>query len=130
MRKNNLRFAKEWVMKAQSDLETAEILYREKGPTDSLCFHCQQAAEKMLKAFLVFNKGKYSKIHDLINLLNICKKIDESFKNLENEASFLNRFYVETRYPPEIINYTREECEEALGLAQKLTQFILNKISQ
>jgi HEPN domain-containing protein len=45
----------EWIKKAQNDLESAKILYREKGPTDSLCFHCQQAVEKHLKAFLVFN---------------------------------------------------------------------------
>lgn len=128
MLKNNLKFAKEWILKAQHDLDTAEILNKENGPTDSLCFHCQRATEKMLKGFLIFQKNEFPKIHDLILLLNLCKEIDDDFKELEDEASFLNRYYIETRYPPEIMDYSKKECKEALEATQKLTQFIVNKI--
>ncbi|RLF03890.1 MAG: DNA-binding protein [Thermoprotei archaeon] len=126
MLKDNL--TKEWIIKSQNDLKSAEILYKEDGPTDSLCFHCHQAMEKILKAFLVFNKKEFPKTHDLVHLLNLCKKIDGSFKTMEDEASFLNRFYIEVRYPPEIAVYSKEECREAIEYTQELTQFIVNKI--
>ena len=128
MQENNLKFAKEWIVKAQNDLKSAEILYRENGPSDSLCFHCHQVAEKMFKGFLVFKKGEFPRIHDLIQLLNLCGKTDKDFKNLVNEASFLNRYYIKTRYPSEVVVYSREECQKALKNTGKLIQFIIDKI--
>jgi len=125
---NNIKLAKEWITKSQNDFESAQILYREDGPTDSLCFHCQQSAEKILKSFLVFNKKEFPKIHDLIHLLNLCGKIDANFKNLEDEVSFLNRYYIESRYPPEVAVYSKTECREAIECAEKITQFVIRKI--
>ena len=69
MKNDNLKkLAAEWILKGQSDLETAEILLREQGPTDTLCFHCQQAVEKFLKAYVVFSGIRFEKIHDLWKL--------------------------------------------------------------
>lgn len=127
-KKNYTGLSKEWVLKAQNDLKSAEILHMENGPTDSLCFHCHQVVEKMLKGFLVFRKGKFPKIHDLIHLLNLCKEIDESFEDLTDEISFLNRYYTETRYPSELMVYSKEECKKALENANKSFQFIFDKI--
>lgn len=129
MQKNNFKLVQEWALKAQSDLRAAEILYKEDGPTDSVCFHCHQAAEKMLKGFLVFKKGDFPKIHDLIQLLNLGKKIDRNLEAITNETSFLNRYYIETRYPPEIMVYSKEECKKALKSAETLIQFVIDKIS-
>lgn len=128
MQKNNLKLVKEWVLRAQNDFRAAEILYKEKGPSDSVCFHCHQTAEKLLKGFLFFKKERFPKIHDLIRLLNLCREIDKSFEGLIKEASFLNRYYIETRYPPEVMVYSGEECRKALKNAEKLTQFIVCKI--
>jgi len=125
---NKIRLAEEWIIKSQSDLESAKILYRENGPTDSLCFHCQQAAEKTLKGFLIFKKNKCPKVHDLIYLLKLCKKIDKDFQNLEEGILFLNKYYIETRYPSEIIAYPKKECQKAIKFAEEITQFITNKI--
>jgi HEPN domain-containing protein len=125
---NNLKIAKEWVIKSQNDLKSAEILFRENGPTDSLCFHCHQAVEKILKGFLVFNKKEFPKVHDLIHLLNLCKKLDKNLEKLEKDVSFLNRYYIETRYPPEVIAYSKKECKKSLEVTQKTTQFIIGKI--
>ena len=48
--------AQEWFSKADHDLQTVEILFTDpKPPTDTLCFHCQQAVEKYLKGMLVLN---------------------------------------------------------------------------
>jgi len=129
MPKNNLKLANEWVVKSQNDLRSAEILYNENGPTDSLCFHCHQSVEKILKGFLVFQSGEFPKVHDLIHLLNLCKNTDNELGNLEDDVLFLNRFYIETRYPPDITVYSREESKKALEFSKKIVQFIINKIS-
>lgn len=128
MPKNNLKLAREWIIKSQNDLKSAEILARENGPTDSFCFHCHQAVEKILKGFLVFNKKEFPKIHDLIHLLNLCEKLDKSLGDLKKEVSFLNRFYIETRYPPEVTVYSKDDCKKALEATKEITQFIINKI--
>ena len=50
--------ARQWLAKAQNDLLNADNnLNAEQVPLDTVCFHCQQAAEKMLKAFLTSGEG-------------------------------------------------------------------------
>ncbi len=128
MQENNLELSKEWILKSQNDFKSAKILFKENGPTDSLCFHCHQSVEKILKGFLVFNKKEFPRTHDLIHLLKLCEKLDAEFENLKDEVLFLNRYYIETRYPPEISVYSKEECKEAIESAEKLTQFAIKKI--
>ena len=48
-----IEIARQWVAKAMSDLLNADNnLVATRVPFDTICFHCQQAAEKLLKAFL------------------------------------------------------------------------------
>jgi HEPN domain-containing protein len=44
----------EWVEKAENDYRTAVVVLEEIAEpiVDTACFHCQQCAEKYLKAFL------------------------------------------------------------------------------
>jgi len=126
--KSSIGLPEEWILRAQSDLKSAEILHKENGPTDSLCFHCHQTVEKMLKGFLILERQKTPKIHDPIRLLNLCKEIDKSFERLIDQASFLNRYYIETRYPSEVAVYSKKQCKEALRNANESFQFIINKM--
>lgn len=49
-----LELARQWMTKAANDLLNADNNLNAKTiPLDTVCFHCQQAAEKLLKAFLV-----------------------------------------------------------------------------
>ena len=129
MKNNNyIGLTKEWVIRAQNDLKSAEILYKEKGPSDSLCFHCHQSVEKFLKAFLVFKNIHFEKIHSLWKLAKLCATEDKKFLNFEEELKTLDAYYIESRYPPEVVVYSREECRKNLDIAEKITQFIINKI--
>ena len=93
----------EWLKYAEDDLETAELLYRQyKKALNIICFHCQQAAEKYLKAFLVSKTISFEKTHDLLNLYNLCVKVEESFSNLIKDCLKLNPYSVITRYPSEL----------------------------
>lgn len=128
MKNNRFKLTKEWITKAQHDLQTAKILYQEKGPSDTLCFHCHQSVEKYLKAYLVFKNIYFEKIHNLWKLAELCGTKDKEFLNFEEQLKTLDAYYIESRYPPEIETYSRKECTKILDIAEKLTQFILNKI--
>jgi HEPN domain-containing protein len=62
-----------WVEKAEHDLRNAEyvLTLKENCPTDTVCFHCQQCAEKYLKALLVARGIAHPRTHDLVLLFNL-----------------------------------------------------------
>ena len=45
----------QWLLKSQRDLEAAKVLF-EHGLFDIVVYHCQQSAEKALKAYLVYQE--------------------------------------------------------------------------
>ena len=62
--------ARQWLAKARSDLLNADNnLSSAEIPFDTVCFHCQQAAEKLLKSFLVGRGLPFPLTHDLLLLL-------------------------------------------------------------
>jgi len=61
-----IKIARQWLAKARNDLLNADNnLKSEEIPFDTVCFHCQQEAEKLLKAYLVGNGQSYPITHDL-----------------------------------------------------------------
>lgn len=55
---------RQWLFKARHDLRSASRLFTDEPPIlDTAAYHCQQAAEKALKAFLVLHDVQFSKIH-------------------------------------------------------------------
>jgi len=62
----------EWVRKAEADFATAQREHAvEVEPNyDAVCFHSQQAVEKLLKARLQEADIAFRKIHDLTVLLD------------------------------------------------------------
>jgi HEPN domain-containing protein len=66
------RHTAQWVRKAEEDIEAARSLaVQAKPPRDIVCFHCQQAAEKYLKALLQEFGVAVPKTHNLNDLLNL-----------------------------------------------------------
>ena len=119
---------KEWLQKAENDLRTAQILLDEGGPTDTLCFHCQQAVEKYLKAFLTFKKIEFKKIHDLTVLSKLAIKEIKNIGNYSDDLKLLNAYYIESRYPPDLAYYSEEEAKEALDKAISIINLIRTEI--
>ena len=64
----NLRLdeVSEWLQKAERDLLSAQILLEHDPPVlETTCFHCQQAVEKTLKAYLVWREVSFERVHSL-----------------------------------------------------------------
>ncbi len=122
----------DWLLKAANDLKAAKGIlgYYEDPPTDTICYHCHQTAGKMLKGFLVRKGIKFGKMHDLIALLNLCLLSEQSLGNLRSELESLNKYYIETRYPPDMpIIYPKQEAEEAVNKAEFVFEAIKDRIA-
>ena len=122
--------AKVWFEKAENDLDWAKDTLGD-NRFGRVCFLCQQAAEKTLKAYLFFQKQKLMRTHNLPLLNEKCKKFDPDFSQLNNAVDTLNNYYVDTRYP-DIWDYTRFENEklagEAIELAGQIVEMVKNKM--
>ncbi|KKS41201.1 MAG: HEPN domain protein [candidate division CPR1 bacterium GW2011_GWA2_42_17] len=121
---------KRWLYRADQDFGFASLSSGNGCEYyDQPCFFFQQAAEKYLKAYLIHGDLPFEKIHDLLRLLEVCSQEDASFKELEDEAAVLNRFYVETRYPePVFVKFTREDMYKARSAVQKIQQLVRGKL--
>ena len=109
-----------WLEKARDDLGVARHLneqYHPK-PVEIICFHCQQAAEKAIKA-VILSRGaqEIPRSHDLSLLLHHLKDISE--KRILDFANLLNPYAVKVRYPNEM--YLQDsDCSTALCGAQEI----------
>lgn len=94
------RITKQWVAKAESDFRVASQLIAEKdSEKDAVCFHCQQCAEKYLKALLQHNGAVIPRIHDLHVLVTHLLPFDPSLKRFLSSMRRLTPYGVEYRYP-------------------------------
>jgi len=93
-----------------------------------ICFQCQQAVEKYLKGFLVYNKRSFPKIHDLTQLLKLCAKIDKSFLKFLEETDILSQYYLVSRYPLEYPLANKKQAKEVLDISTNIINFIKEKI--
>lgn len=120
---------KEWLRKADNDLLNVENnLNSERVPTDTVCFHCQQCAEKYLKAYLVYRKIEFPNIHNLLRLMELCKESDETFETLRNYLLILNDYAVEIRYPDDWYEPGIDDAREAFENSQMVKTFIMEKL--
>jgi len=119
----------EWIKFSDRDLETAKYLHENMRPQplEIICYLCQQTAEKALKAFLIYSGIKPEKTHDLEILTDKCVVIDDSFNEIFENCSRLNRYSSQPRYPFEI-EITDGDTILALQSGKKINKFVKIKI--
>ncbi len=123
------RLLRSWLTKAENDLKSARVLgANEDGPLDTAIYHCQQAAEKAVKAFLVFKGITPEKTHDIRNLTLKAAEHEPRFNELLTFAAELTPYAWEFRYPDDLAETypTQEEFDEALKQAEAVYDFVLN----
>ena len=129
MGKLTAELARVWLQKAHSDLHTAQqIGGLPDGHLDAGIYHCQQAAEKALKGFLVFHGIAFEKVHDLGKIIKQAVQVEAAFQQFEDAADALTPYSVAYRYPDEqgFLEPARVEFDEALKHAQAIHEFVLN----
>jgi HEPN domain-containing protein len=120
---------KRWLEIAQVDIISARVLLKNELFTP-VVFHCQQASEKVLKAYLAFKKFEILKTHDLVKLLVLCMKFDKTFETLREAAVWLNPFASKFRYPTEYDIPDLADAKFAIKHAQGIMNFVIKKIDE
>ena len=120
-----LDLVRQWLAKANNDLETAKFLFASGRPFFSvICFHSQQAAEKYFKALLTWHQIEFPKTHDLDLLLSFIASTDSALASSLTEIALLNPYGVEIRYPGDVPETTEGDAEEAIQLADKVQEAV------
>jgi len=110
-----------WIARARSDLATARKLAAGPDPyLDTAVFHCQQAAEKVLKGFLVLHDVRFEKTHDLEVLLGLANRVSGGLADLADAADRLTPYAVAYRYPGDMLAPTADEFAAALAAADEI----------
>jgi len=124
-----LELVKEWLNKASHDLQMAELALKYKPELrDSICFHCQQAVEKSLKAHLVFLDIPFKKTHSLTYLLDLINEKDSISEEVYSQIELLESYAVEIRYPEGGYEPTESETQKVYNIAVEIMALISKKI--
>ena len=128
MKKSRVDLVKNWLEKARRDLMTAKNGLNSSEPfTDIICFHAQQAGEKYIKAYLVWQEVEFPKTHSLEDLFLLAAQKDSSLHKLIEDAGILTPYAVEIRYG-EFEEPLFEDAEKAVSIAEQIREFIIAKI--
>ncbi len=113
-----------WLEEAGIDLQAAGNL-AQAGFYAQACFHCQQGAEKALKALLIFRENRLAKSHSLRELADkagVLPDVRDLIADLEGD-------YTATRYvdaatkPPKAL-YTPKEFAKRIECAKKILELV------
>lgn len=121
--------AQEWLRVAVSDLRMAALALEATPPLiGGALYHCQQAAEKSLKAFLVWREVRYPLTHNLGELLSLCAPLDGSLEADVLPAVKLTEFATLFRYPADVEEPTLDEAREWLALARCVNESVSRRL--
>ncbi|MGH7242263.1 MAG: HEPN domain-containing protein [Phycisphaerales bacterium] len=110
----------ERISKSEADLGTAtrEFAVVVKPNYDSVCYHAQQCAEKILKALIVRRGSLPPKTHDLNRLMELVRQGDNKLDFDARVLAELTSVAVDVRYPG--FGAGREDAAKALEAAKEL----------
>jgi len=84
----------------------------------------EQAAQKALKAYLIYKGRRYVWEHSIQELAKLCMKYDKKFRDIIDAGMILDKFYIPTRYPDALTppavpykSYREEDAVEAIKTA-------------
>ncbi len=123
-----------WLETARHDLNSARVL-TQAAEYANAAFHCQQAAEKALKALLLARR-QVSRSHSCVELLELLLEAQaENYQELKGMAAKLDRQYIQARYPNAIAGvpnrlYDRAFIEELTQCAVKLIEVVESELAR
>jgi HEPN domain-containing protein len=118
-----------WLRKAREDLRVAEAILQLSPPAiEDALFHCQQAVEKALKAFLTFYERPFPKTHNLGQLAGACREADDSLTESLQSVGDLTPFAWLFRYPGDAEAPPLEESLDYLSRARDVLAEISERV--
>jgi HEPN domain-containing protein len=122
------KYIRDWLKKAEDDLLVINRLTEDNIiAASAVCFHCQQLAEKVLKAYLTANDKEIKKTHNVEFLLSECADFDKEFNEIDPKN--LSNFGVDVQYPGDIYIPSDKETPEYKDLAIQIKNLAEKKIN-
>ena len=121
--KSNRDLALDLTKKADHDLRMAEIGLAHEAPLDTVAFHVQQTAEKMLKALLASRNVEYPRTHDVELLIDLAAPLCPELAAHREPLLGLSAYAVDMRYAADL-DPSREEVDAALQSVRRLRETV------
>lgn len=115
--------ALEWLRRARSNLSRAKQPKPAEALWEDVCFDAEQAAEKALKAVLVFREIDFPKTHSIRVLLDLLRSGGESVPSELQDAIDLSVYATALRYPGESEPVSEAEYRRALETAGRVVRW-------
>jgi len=127
----------EWLEYAKRDISAAHVLFTVSQnprlrPIEIILYHCQQGAEKALKAYLIQHGTFVKDIHThKMQILRLkCAKCHASFNNkrILKHCAFLDPFSITVRYPKHSIVLDSALALRGLNSAKRVYNFVCEQL--
>lgn len=120
--------ARMWIRHAREDLRAGQrLLEGSMGVPRQSAWFAQQAAEKALKALLIFHQRSFPYTHDLERLVRLLPDETQS-RFAEFDFEPLSTYAVDTRYPG-LPTIDSEEAHAAVGVAEQIVEAVLTDLN-
>ncbi len=117
----------EWIQKAEEDYNAARWLQQSPNPLhNSICFHAQQSIEKYLKAWLQEANIRFSKTHNLEELLELIVPTLPAWEHWQPDFKIITAYAVESRYPGD--SATPGNTQHAMHICHEVRQAVRNRL--
>ena len=110
-----------WLRFAGEDLSTAELIFEQERPFRQACFHAQQAAEKAIKAVLIFLQIDFSYRHDLDYLRTLLPD-GWLLKDNPPDLAEMSAWAVRGRYPGDLREATGGDAQTTTEQAREVLE--------
>lgn len=126
---NNLGEARRWLSNATEELAAAERLSADpETPPRISCFLSHLAAEKAMKAWLIFLGVPFRKVHDLAELLALLPA--EAARQIDvDDLILLNPWTILGRYPDDVSEATAQEGEASAAAAGRILDAVSSAVA-
>lgn len=127
---DRLEDVQRWLLYARDDLAAAQAAVGRWGAAPRLaCWLAQQAAEKALKAVLIFLDIDFPRRHDLDALRNLVPH-DWRLKTDHPDLSELTEWAVEARYPGDWPDATEADARTAVQQAGAVWRSVIRDLKE
>jgi HEPN domain-containing protein len=122
---------KKWLERVDYDLQTADAMLKT-GRYIYAVFMCQQAVEKVMKAFINNTGSQVLPIHNLRRLAENSGLISELDEEKLIKLDFLSQYYISARYKEDITELskgiTKEFSTDILVFTKGMIKWIIQKM--
>lgn len=121
---------KDWIRRADEDFGAAKLIQGHVPEYQyTVCFHCQQAADKYIRAFLTYHDAEVTDNVQLAFLLDKASKLCQLPKELYQDAEEMDYLVIKFRYPLDLLSSMELDFENLMKMVTHFREFFVKQIS-